>query len=295
MSELLRNPIFWKVLSAISIPVCLWLSLWRLKVARTITDTPASRVRSAAQGYVEISGIARTFAGKSNPAPLSLTPSVWWYYCIEEASNSSNKEGWRTIKSNTSDANFLLHDDSGHCVVDPEDAEVFPTVRKVWYGSQDWPAPELGTTNPLTGLFHRYRYTEHRIPVETTVNVIGEFRSLGDGSNSIDDEVADLTRKWKSDQPELLRRFDANHDGVISAAEWEQARRTARECVLRELANAPPQPVLSMLAKPKDGRPFLVAGINLDKVARNANLQALAAASGFVACAGMFTWLVTNY
>jgi hypothetical protein len=294
VSELLQSPLFWKVLSAAGIPICLWLGLWRLKVARTITDTPMSRVRSAAQGYVEVSGIARTFEGKANAAPLTLLPSVWWYYRIEQAKDSNDRDGWRTIRSDTSDANFLLHDDSGHCVVDPQGAEVFPAIRKVWYGSQDWPAPELGTGNHLTGLFHRYRYTEHHIPHESVVNVIGEFRSLGNGP-SVDDEVAELTRKWKSDQPELLRRFDTNRDGVINADEWEQARRTARECVLHELANAPPQPVLNMLAKPGDGRPFLVAGVDLGKVARRAQLQALAAAAGFVVCAGLFAWLVTNY
>ena len=297
MLDLLQDPVFWMVLSAAGIPIFFWLTLRRLQVARTIADMPTSRVRSAAQGYVEISGVARTFEGKSNLAPLTRLPSVWWYYSIEEDQDSNDKRGWCTIKSGTSDDNFLLHDDSGHCVVDPEGAEVFPTIRKVWYGSQDWPAPapELGTSNPLAGIFHRYRYTEHRIPYEHTVNVMGEFRTLGSvGGDSVEEEAADLLRKWKSDQPELLRRFDANRDGVISAAEWERARQTAREYVLRELTAAPSQPTLNMLSKSKDGRPYLIAGVDLDKIARKVRLQALAAAMGFVVSTGLLAWLMTR-
>lgn len=297
MIELLQDPVFWMVLSAAGVPFFFWLGLRRLKVARIITDTPTSRVRSAAQGYVEISGVARMFEGKSNLAPLTRLPSVWWYYCIEEdqRSNDNDRKGWHTIKSGTSDDNFLVHDDSGHCVVDPDGAEVFPTTRKVWYGSQDWPAPELGTSNPLAGVFHRYRYTEHRIPHEYEVNVMGEFRTLSSvADDSLEEAAADLLRKWKTDQPELLRRFDANHDGVISATEWKQARMKAREYVLRELADTPPQPALNLLTKPQDDRPFLIAGVDLNRVARKTRWQASAAWFGFVACVGLFTWLMTN-
>jgi len=293
MIELLQNPAFWMMLSAIGVPVFFWIGLRRLKVARSISDTPTSRVRSAAQGYVEVAGIARMFDGQANLAPLTRLPSVWWYYCIEESHNSNNRRSWRTIKSETSDDNFLLHDGTGQCVVDPEGAEVFPAIRKVWHGSQDWPAPELGTSNPIAGVFHRYRYTEHRIPHEYQVNVMGEYRTLRTSfENSVNEEVADLLSKWKTDQRELLRRFDTNRDGVISASEWEQARKTAREYVLHELATAPAQPALSMLARPTDDRPFLIAGIDLNKVARKARWQAFGAWAGCVACAGLLAWLL---
>lgn len=296
MIDLLQSPLFWTVLSAVGMPVFFWLGLRRLKVVRTIIDTPTSRVRSAAQGYVEISGIARTFEGKLNFAPLTRLPSVWWYFCIEIDEGSGNRRGWKTVQSGTSDDNFLLHDDSGHCVVDPDGAEVFPSIRKVWYGSQDWPAPELGTSNPLLGAFQRYRYTEHRIPHEGSLNAIGEFRSLGSAlGDSLEDDVAELLRQWKADQPELLRRFDTNRDGIISATEWEQARQAARDQILRNQVVAPPQPTLNMLSKPRDDRPFLIAGVDLDKIARRAKLQTIAAWFGFVASAGLFTWLVTHY
>jgi hypothetical protein len=294
--ELLQQPTFWKVVCAVGIPIFFWVGLRRLKVAQSISDMPTSRVRSAAQGYVEIGGVARMFEDKANLAPLTRLPSVWWYYCIEENQDSNNKRSWRTVKSETSDHNFLLQDATGHCVVDPEGAEVFPAIRKVWYGSQDWPAPGLGTTSPIAGIFYRYRYTEHRIPHEYQVNVMGEFRTLRTSvENSVAEEAADLLRKWKTDQRELLRRFDTNHDGVISAAEWERARQTAREYVLRELAEAPPQPSLNMLSNPNNDRPFLIAGIDLNKIAKTARWQAFAAWAGCMTCVGLSAWLIENF
>jgi E3 Ubiquitin ligase len=295
VAEILRSPVLWMVLSAAGAPVFFWLGLRRLRVARAITDLPASRVRSAAQGYVEISGIARTIEGTANIAPLTRIPSVWWYYCIEEGEHDDDDKSWRTVKTATSDASFVLHDDSGQCLVEPEGAEIFPSIRKVWYGSQDWPAPALGTENHLAGVFHRYRYTEHRIPHDSSVNVIGEFRTLrAAGGDSVAEDVSELLRKWKSDQPELLRRFDTNKDGVLSAAEWEHARQTAREHVLSELASAPPQPALNVLSAPRDGRPFLIAGIDWHKVASKAHWQSAAAWAAFVGCVGLFTWLLTR-
>jgi hypothetical protein len=296
VSELLQSPAFWMVISAAGMPICFWLGLRHLKVARTIDDTPTSRIRSAAQGYVEVSGNARCFTDKPNRAPLSLLPSVWWYYCIEEGRDEDNKRGWHTVSSGTSTDNFLLHDDTGHCVVDPDGAEVFPTVRRVWYGSLDWPAPGLGFESPIVGMFQRYRYTEHLIPEGGTVNVIGDYRTLGStASLSLEQEITDLLRQWKADQPELLKRFDSNGDGLINAAEWERARQAARDQVLRELATAPAQPTLNMVSQPQDGRSFLVAGIDLKKIAKQARYKTLAAWSGCVASAGLFAWLLTRF
>jgi len=296
MIELLQSPLFWMLVSAIGVPVCFWLGLQRLKIARTVDDTPTSRVRSAAQGYVEINGIARCFGDNPMRAPLTMLPSVWWYYSIEEAGDSNNKRSWNVIKRGSSDDNFLLHDETGYCIVDPEGAEVFPSIRKVWYGSLDWPAPGLGIENHLGGMFQRYRYTEHRIPHEGNLNVIGEFRTLGSMRNdSLEQDITNLLREWKADQPELLKRFDTNHDGVINAAEWERAREAARDQVAREQIATSAQPTLNMLGKCSDGRPFLVAGVDLQKIARRARWQMLAAWSGMVALAGLFAWLMINY
>ena len=47
-----------------------WFAFRWLHIARMIEDTPTSRVRSAAQGYVEVAGRCRPLDGARNLAPL---------------------------------------------------------------------------------------------------------------------------------------------------------------------------------------------------------------------------------
>ncbi len=62
----------------------LWYGLRSWRENRLVADTPTSRVRSAAQGYVELIGKGRLPAGIDNRAPLSKKPCTWWRYQIEE-------------------------------------------------------------------------------------------------------------------------------------------------------------------------------------------------------------------
>jgi hypothetical protein len=292
--NLLHAPLLWKVVCALLMPLSLWFGIKRMSVARAIADTPVSRVRSAAQGYVAISGTAQNVAEQVGIAPLTGLPSVWWYYRIEQRSSSRNdRDGWTVVTTATSDEMFLVSDDTARCAVDPEGAQVYPAIRKVWYGSQDWPAPALGSTGVFAAAMHRFRYTEHRIPVGCNVHVMGEFRTVSAVDHgAMDAEVADLLRRWKSDQRELLRRFDTNNDGVISAAEWEQARRTAREYVQAEQTTQPQRPALNTLSASNDGRPFLIAGVDPQALVSKARWQAWAAWLLFVTVSGVLFWLI---
>ena len=51
--------------------------------ARLMEDTPLSLIRSAAQGYVELQGTARTLPGPPIVAPLSGGRCCWWRYRID--------------------------------------------------------------------------------------------------------------------------------------------------------------------------------------------------------------------
>ena len=52
--------------------------------ARIIEDTPTSKIRSAARGYVELEGRARAFNNKPIQARLSHMPCLWYKYKIEK-------------------------------------------------------------------------------------------------------------------------------------------------------------------------------------------------------------------
>jgi hypothetical protein len=79
------------------------------------------------------------------------------------------------------------------------------------------------------------------------------------GTTDVRDEVHALLVEWKSDQDELLRRFDANRDRILEAREWDRVRAAAESEIQRE-RNVQPAPAgTPVLSVPPDGRPFLLA------------------------------------
>ena len=123
-------------------------SLRSIRIARLIEDTPTSRVRSAAQGYVELAGRGEPLDGTKNLAPLTQRPCIWWRYKISKRKRTSNKgsDAWQTVASGTSGLPFLLDDGSGHCIVKPDGAEIVPTESTTWYGDTPWPTATPGRT-----------------------------------------------------------------------------------------------------------------------------------------------------
>jgi hypothetical protein len=268
---------------------------------RVIEDTATSRVRSAAQGYVELSGRGILPPNAVNRGPLTGTPCTWWRYKIEERRSSGRSRSWSTIQSDTSEVPFLLDDGTGQCLVDPRGAEVFPGASDVWYGPSEWPEVRIpngtGVFGWLVDTFvkDKYRYTEYRLQPHEHVCALGAFRSLGGVSvEDPDAAVAELLREWKHDQTALLARFDSNHDGTLSSAEWDQARAAARKQVLDGRATQPQPPRMNVLADPADGRAFLLAASEGEALARRFRRRAVAGIGCFVGSSAALTWMLTH-
>ena len=52
-------------------------------------------------------------------------------------------------------------------------------------------------------------------------------------TTTIDEDVRELLRQWKSDQATLKERFDLNEDSKIDEKEWRLARSQARREAMR--------------------------------------------------------------
>jgi hypothetical protein len=259
--------------------------------SRTIEDTPEARIRSAAQGYAEFTGVGELPPRAVVKGPLTGLACAWWHYRIEERGGFGRRSAWHTIDTGTSEAVFLLDDGTGKCLVDPHGAEVVPHADTVWYGSTEWPEYRLPPTPGLLGKVFdglmprgRYRYVEQRLNVAEPLYALGEFRTSGGaGANDADEGIAQVLHEWKSDQAKLLDRFDANHDGKIDAAEWEQVRAAARAQVMTKLRAEEHAPTVPQLVQPGDGRPFLLAATDRSTLALRFRLQAIAGIGCFVA------------
>jgi hypothetical protein len=244
----------------------------RLRRDRLVADTPAVRIRSAAQGYVKVTGRAVPAGPAPTAAPLSSRPCVWWAYEIaQEQRDSKGNAHWHTVESAASVELFALVDDDGsRCLVGPVSAEITPSTRKVWYGSEGG-----------------WRYTERLLGVGERLCVMGELRShseLGD----VNVATGAKLHEWKQDQRSLLARFDVNHDGKLDAAEWEAARLVAaRESQTQTLQSTISR--VSVISEPVNGEPFLIAPLSASQLEKRerlfAGLYFLLGLIGVIVCA----------
>jgi len=286
---------FWVLVLGAAIGGGGWFSFRWLHLARVIEDTPTSRIRSAAQGYVELSGRCGAMPGTRNLAPLTQRPCVWWHYRIQRRTGSAGKgrrqAKWQTVSAGRSEQPFTLDDGTGECIVQPSGAEVVATERITWYGSTPWPTEAPGRRSPFGE--SEYRYFEERIYEHEQLYALGQFRThTGLGERDLEAETRSLLSEWKEDQSALAARFDQDRDGRVSIAEWERARREAREEVARRHLEEPIPAARHVLGRPDRGRLFVIAAVGQGALAKRFRRRALLAFLGFAAAVYALGWLL---
>lgn len=227
------------------ISLCAWLSsLYRL---RTLRNTPTSKIASAAQGHVELVGSGQPFCDPPLFSTLRRLPCLWCRYKIEQ----KEKNRWKTIDSGETDDSFILRDDTGECVVNPESAEIITQDYDQWQ--------EDGC-----------RYTEWKLIKGETLYVIGRFRTQGGSNHEFDTraELSALLTKWKKNMPALLARFDLNKDGALSIEEWELTRQAAKREVEKMEMDVLTQPYTHIISHSLDGQLFLISNFSGDSLSR---------------------------
>jgi len=218
--------------------------LWTVnfKMMSAIRNAPTSKVASAAQGLVELCGTVQYVPGCALKAPLTQAPCVCYWYSIVE--NAGSKHA-RKIEGHDYATPFLLRDETGDCLIDPNDAWVICRTRAQW---------QIGNTT----------YDEWSICVGDPIYAIGLF-----SSNALHIEAGlakELTvklRSWLRDPRAFFRRFDANRDGKISPAELDAAREAARHEAMQYYTA---QGGMHTLTSP-DNAALIVSNLGHDKVA----------------------------
>lgn len=192
--------------------VCLFYTFRLLKKARILEDTPTSKIRSAAQGYIELSGTCQSFPGYTLYSALSKKPCVWYRYAIEELHIYQTNEGiskrFDTLKKGASVRYIILKDDTGECLIDPSCADIYPHHHISAYGHS--PSPEI--INPptfwswLLGIKGRYRYHETYIEPNETLHANGYFQTLENSHPYIqqNSDLVDYIREKNSSSLHIL-------------------------------------------------------------------------------------------
>ena len=293
---------FWFLVTlAVSLAIVGFYFAFRfLRRARIIQDTPTSKIRSAAQGYLELDGRGELMEGEPIVAPLTGKTCTWYRYKVEKRevrhSQGKRRETWRTLRNGVSDSLFLLVDDSGKCIIDPEGAEVTPSARDVWFGHSQ--QPSHGPRNKGVSLLATgdYRYTEERMHPADPLYALGLFKTVG-GAGDLGNsrhEINALLRAWKQDKQHMLQHFDANGDGNIDMQEWEDARKKAHSEVVKARAERAAKAGTNLMVKPADRRrPYLLSVLPQTRLAKRFQWLAWGSLAGFFFAGVIATWMVS--
>jgi hypothetical protein len=112
----------------------------RMHKFQLIENTPTSKIRSMAVGIVEVNGDAVNT--KYLKTPFSNEDCVYYKYEIKEYRQHTSRDSkgrthtyysWDTIATGEQRAPFFVRDETGQAYVEPTDAEVNITVKKVFY------------------------------------------------------------------------------------------------------------------------------------------------------------------
>lgn len=230
--------------------VCFYFTrewLRALSEARTAENVPTMRIRSAAQGYVELQGFARPLETGHLTSPLTSTQCVWWVHRIVLLANQNRPAAEET---RFSPQRFYLEDATGRCLIDPAGAE----MPLSW--SKSWDADNPGPPGPASALrIPRYRCTEGVLRSGTRLYVRGEFRTVRVAAQPLDIMRGKLAA-WQADDKKRAI-FDVDRDGSLSDTELEAARRVAMLEARREAGTS--HATVDVVCKPADGRPFVIS------------------------------------
>lgn len=262
-----------------------WITLKR---GQLMAITPTSRIRSAAQGFVELDGTGHWLPDDRICGPLTGRNCVWWEYAIHERRTQTTSKGtrtyWAQIASGRSEEIFLMQDGTGDVVVDPHGAAIYGYKTDTWRGHTM--RPSIAPASGFSLHFGRYRYRENRLELGADLYALGWLQTETAEADTHDHraEVAQWLRALKADQRRLLREFDTNHDGEIDSTEWEGARQKAIAEIDAKLLERSLAPGVSVLKKPPDGRDFILSGHDEKTLRRRLLIRVSVAFSIFVLC-----------
>jgi len=150
-----------------------------LQRRRLILDTPASRIRSASMGLVEISGLA--VGPYTIPAPVTGVSCFFYRTIAWQLKQSGRNKQWKKVAEESLHVPFFLDDNTGRVMVDPEGAEMdihrdfHEEYGGLLYGASDDIPSNVAGFLARQGVIndHRLRIDEYCIKPKNALFVLG--------------------------------------------------------------------------------------------------------------------------
>jgi hypothetical protein len=248
---------------------------------RFVDGTATSKIRSAAQGLVELKGLGEWLPGDSITSPFSNSRCIWYHCTIDKRQRRGKRSSWTNISDECSGHLFRLVDDTGWCVIDPDDAHVIAESDITWYGGgTDSRFKVPPRTRWISFSMGNYRFRERLIRPATSLYALGEFRSFQNNraEERIAKQVEELVKQWKLQPQRYLAEYDFDGNGKIQNQEWKAIRAVARKQVLAEMNRQDSEHHL--LLRPKDSRhPFILSAIGEEDLVASKKLGAYTSVS----------------
>lgn len=271
-----------------------YFSYGAFKRYRFMDGTATSKVRSAAQGHVELKGLGEWMPNDSIQSPFSDSRCIWYHCTIEKKKRSGKRTTWTNISDECSSHLFNLVDGTGACIIDPDHAHVIPESDLTWYGHDiDNRHRPPGRTSRLSLQMGGYRFRERLIRPASSLYVLGWFRTVhsNPAAGFISKQVDDLVRQWKLHPERYLREFDFDQNSKIRQGEWKAIRVAARGQVLAKINSE--QREHHVMSRPQEkNQPYIISATREEDLVARKKLKAYSAvAAGFL----IFSTLVVMF
>jgi E3 ubiquitin ligase/EF hand domain-containing protein len=293
---------FWAIALSAAAIAGFFLAFTYMRRKRIIEDTPTSKIRSAAQGYLELVGHGYLMEGQPIISPLTGTTCTWYEFKVEERRQTGKNSEWKTIRKGISDELFLIKDETGQCIIDPENAHVTVSSKNVWYGAQSTPTRSPLSKSKKRGFFsgivvnNKYRYTEKLLHSGENLYAIGLYKTVGGAGASfnINEDVRELIREWKTNTETLMKKFDTNGDGEIDLNEWQKVREEAYKHIMEKHSEQKTLPPVHLMSKTNDKRrPFILSAIAQDDLTRRLHIYSILSITAFIICGSLSALLIS--
>ena len=245
---------------------------------RFVDGTATSKIRSAAQGHVELKGLGEWLKGDNITSPFSNSRCIWYHCTIEKRQKRGKRSNWTNISDECSSHLFRLIDDTGWCIIDPDHAHVIPETDITWYGhNTEYRSQAPQKKQWLHFSMGNYRFRERLIRPATTLYALGQFSSLQNnpGDEFISRQVEDLVKQWKLQPQRYLAKYDVDNNGTIQNKEWKAIRAAARKQILSAVNKQESEH--HILSRPKhSGRPYILSVIQEENLVAQKRFNAYA-------------------
>lgn len=163
------------------------------KSARRFADIPTSRIRSAAQGYVELNARAVTPDGAPLVSPLTNTPCHYWSLGLEVLRGSGKQRRWVSLAQARSARHLLpIADETGTCYAILHDPDLKGETT-----AQELSA--FGDLSPVLPLFPdldqeavkaegQWTLVEEVLPTDQPLFATGLFKTIRSNTSPFDED-----------------------------------------------------------------------------------------------------------